>query len=198
MDSVCGHLPAAQDAWFARELDGLRASFDGAVLGGVRFKYQPVRSGRTEEEDLRLGMTRCDAIVVTGAGTGVKTPQEKLSRFRRTVGSFPLLVGAGCTLETVGETFAQADGVIVGSYFKEGHCAQGDLSAAHVARFMAKKSLCCAVGARDVYKRQALDGDTSEPSFTKLPMRHMPKRWLFSGWNCVPHTLPRWTAAGKE
>lgn len=135
LDSVCGHLPAAQDAWFARELDGLRASFDGAVLGGVRFKYQPVRSGRTEEEDLRLGMTRCDAIVVTGAGTGVKTPQEKLSRFRRTMGDFPLLVGAGCTLETVGETFAQADGVIVGSYFKEGHCAQGDLSAAHVARF---------------------------------------------------------------
>lgn len=164
LDSVCGHLPAAQDAWFARELDGLRASFDGAVLGGVRFKYQPVRSGRTEEEDLRLGMARCDAIVVTGAGTGVKTPQEKLSRFRRTVGSFPLLVGAGCTLETVGETFAQADGVIVGSYFKEGHCAQGDLSAAHVARFMAKKSLCCAVGARlPAHELEQLDTFVHEP-----------------------------------
>src|SRR6185369_14012030 len=25
-----------------------------------------------------------------------------------------------------------------------------------------------------------------------------PNTWLFSGWNCVPRMLPRWTAAGNS
>lgn len=139
LDSVCGHLAPFQDDMFARKLAQLRKTFDGAVLGGVRFKYQPVRSGRTEEEDLRLGMARCDAVVVTGAGTGVGTPVEKLRRFRKTLGDFPLVVGAGCTVETVPETFEMGDGAIVGSYFKEAHNAMGEVEPDYVERFMEAK-----------------------------------------------------------
>ena len=51
------------------------------LLGGVRFKYQPVHSGRTLEEDLRIGMERCDAIVCTGEGTGIPTPLGKVEEF---------------------------------------------------------------------------------------------------------------------
>ena len=139
LDSVCGHLAPFQDDMFARKLAQLRKTFDGAVLGGVRFKYQPVCSGRTEEEDLRLGMERCDAVVVTGTGTGIGTPVEKMRRFRKTLGDFPMVVGAGCTVETVPETFEVGDGAIVGSYFKEAHNAMGDVEAAYVARFMEAK-----------------------------------------------------------
>ena len=71
----------------------MRQKSRAAVLGGVCFKYQPVCSGRTLEEDLQLGMQRCDAIVVTGEDTGRPTPPDKLYAFREIVGDFPLVVG---------------------------------------------------------------------------------------------------------
>ena len=114
----------------------MRAGCGAAVLGGVRFKYQPVLSGRSEAEDLRLAMDRCDAIVATGDGTGKATPLDKLCRFRRLIGDFPLVVGAGVTAETVGESLQVCDGAIVGSWFKVGHRDTGDVNAAHVRSFM--------------------------------------------------------------
>ena len=107
-----------------------------SVLGGVRFKYQPVLSGRSVEEDLRLGMERCDAIVVTGAGTGINTELDKIKAFRQVTGSFPLVVGAGLTAETVREQLTYADGAIVGSWFKEEGKAVNPLDPQRVERFM--------------------------------------------------------------
>lgn len=143
IDSVCGHLSPGEDEKYAARLAELRAGLDVVLLGGVRFKYQPVCSGRSEEEDLRLGMERCDAIVVTGSGTGVATPHEKLLRFREAVGGFPLVVGAGCTPETLGETFADGDGAIVGSWFKQGHRDVGDVVPEYVEQFMREKRRVC-------------------------------------------------------
>ena len=120
MDSVCGHLKPNKEGAFLEKLKTMREDGDIFLLGGVRFKYQPVRSGRTLEEDLRLGMERCDAIVVTGAGTGISTDLEKIKTFRNILGNFPLIVGAGMTAETAREQLAFSDGAIVGSYFKEG------------------------------------------------------------------------------
>ena len=37
---------------------------------------------------------------------------------------FPVVVGAGITLNTVDETFQKADGAIVGSWIKEGHITE--------------------------------------------------------------------------
>lgn len=148
IDSVCGHLPPYLDDSFAQELEELRSGCSAVLLGGVRFKYQPVLSGRTEQEDLQLGMKRCDAIVVTGTGTGIETPQKKIDDFRRHLGNFPLIVGAGCTLDTVQETFANSDGAIIGSYFKDGHDAFGDLNRNYVDAYMKKKHLCCATDTR--------------------------------------------------
>ncbi len=90
-----------------------------AVLGGVRFKYQP-STGRTLEEDIAEGIERCDVIVTTGDGTGLETPMPKLRDFRRVMERFPLIVGAGVTAENVREQLAVCDGAIVGSYFKNG------------------------------------------------------------------------------
>jgi len=137
MDSVAGHLAPEADAEFAAELAGLRAGVDSLLLGGVRFKYQPVNSGRTEREDLLLGMERCDAFVITGEATGQETDVEKVKRFRSVVGgSFPLVIGAGLTASNVDDQLRDADGAIVGSYLKDTHVDTGLIVAEHVEKLM--------------------------------------------------------------
>lgn len=142
VDSVCGHLePGDEEAYFEM-IEGYRQDKKVAVIGGVRFKYQPYLSNRSLEEDLRIGMKHCDAIAVTGAGTGVNTDTEKISQFRNIVGDFPLIVAAGMTKETVKEKLSIGDAAIVGSTFKDTRKDTGDVSAAHVAEFMDEVRRC--------------------------------------------------------
>ena len=128
IDSVCGHLKRNADEKYARK------------LAGVRFKYQEVLSGRTLEEDLTLGAERCDAVVCTGLGTGEPTPFAKVREFKSVLKDFPVLVGAGVTLDTVQETFSLADGAIVGSWFKAGHHDYGAVKEEYVARMVERIS----------------------------------------------------------
>jgi len=76
--------------------------------------------------DVSLGETaaavefmRADAVIVTGGVTGepprIEDVREAKSRCRVHV-----LLGSGVTAENVAEFYADADGFIVGSYFKEG------------------------------------------------------------------------------
>lgn len=88
IDSVCGHLEPDLDEEYESALKFLRRDSDCTVLGGVRFKYQPVNSGRTLTEDLKIGMGRCDAVVCTGEGTGLTTPMEKVEKFKQILGDF--------------------------------------------------------------------------------------------------------------
>lgn len=90
---------------------------DLVVLGGVGFKYTKP-TGNSLEKDLAEGMSRCEAIVTTGEGTGIETPIRKLRNYRRIMGDFPLISGAGVTAGNVYEQLQVADGIIVGSYFK--------------------------------------------------------------------------------
>lgn len=151
LDSVCGHLrPGARkggtrgsdlrnqtcDEDFANRLAELRALYPVFLLGGVRFKYQPVLSKRSTEEDIALGMARCSAIVVTGAGTGIETGMEKIRQFRNVLGSFPLFIGAGMTADTCREQLAVADGAIVGSWFKRHGMTGEPVDAKRVREFM--------------------------------------------------------------
>lgn len=136
IDSVSGHARPAQDAKLTVYLDQLGGDRDIFLLGGVRFKYQPVASGRTLEEDLKVGMTRCDAVVVTGTGTGIPTELEKIKAFRAVLGDFPLIVGAGMTAETAAEQLSFADGAIVGSWFKEYGRTEYPVDENRVKRFL--------------------------------------------------------------
>ncbi|MBR5287439.1 MAG: membrane biogenesis protein [Clostridia bacterium] len=136
VDSVCGHLNPNRDEAYGKMIAEVRAKYPVFVLGGVRFKYQPVLSGRSLEEDLAIGMTRCDAIVVTGAGTGMDTDIEKISAFRGIMGDFPLIVGAGMTPESAPAQLAIADGGIVGSCFKYDGQAHNPMEEARVRAFM--------------------------------------------------------------
>lgn len=136
IDSVSGHLEPEEDIEFGKFINDCRKEYQGAVLGGVRFKYQPYKSGRTLEEDLKIGMERCDAIAVTGEGTGKLTPVEKLKEFREIVGDdFPLIVAAGVTPESFEKQCIYSDGIVVGSYLKDTYVDSGDVKAEHVRRF---------------------------------------------------------------
>ncbi len=136
VDSICGHLKPNRDEAYAKMIAEVRKKYPVFVLGGVRFKYQPVLSGRSLEEDLAIGMTRCDAIVVTGEGTGMDTDIEKIRALRSAMGDFPLIVGAGMTPESVPAQLAIADGGIVGSYFKHDGQAHHPMEEERVTRFM--------------------------------------------------------------
>ncbi len=94
-----------------------RMSPDIAVLGGVGFKFTKP-TGNPLGLDLEEARSRCEAIVTTGEGTGIETPIEKLREYKRVLGNFPLIVGAGINLENVYESLMNCDGAIVGSYFK--------------------------------------------------------------------------------
>ncbi|MEK4484285.1 BtpA/SgcQ family protein [Psychrobacillus sp. FSL H8-0484] len=137
LDSVAGHLHLDEDREFDEWITNARKQTNAFVLGGVRFKYQPYLSGRTLEEDLTIGMTRCDAIVVTGEGTGLETDITKIKEFRRIMGNdFPLVIGAGLTADNFKEQLEVADAAIVGSYLKDTFKDDGNVSVENVRHFM--------------------------------------------------------------
>lgn len=142
IDSVCGDLKPEHEPYFVQRLNKHRYIHDLAVLGGVRFKYQPVLSGRSVKEDLTLGMDRCDAIVCTGAGTGIETPIDKVEEFKSNIGDFPVIVGAGVTLSNAVETMNKCDGMIVGSWFKYNHDACNMVNEDFVREFMSVIQSC--------------------------------------------------------
>lgn len=135
-DSVSGHLDPEQDKKFHEFFLKERETCKAVILGGVRFKYQYHRSGRSIQEDLKIGMERCDAIGVTGSATGVETDMEKIHSFREIIGDFPLIVCAGMTPKNCTEQLQIADGGVVGSYFKDYHIDRGDVYYPHVVEFM--------------------------------------------------------------
>ncbi|HET6356860.1 BtpA/SgcQ family protein [Streptomyces sp.] len=88
-----------------------------AILADARVKHsQPLvyPDLATEVRDLSQ---RADGIIVSGELTGVETsPADLLTARKATRG--PLLVGSGVTPENLPSVYANADGFIVGSYFK--------------------------------------------------------------------------------
>lgn len=136
LDSVAGHLTPEDDSAFEQFIAQQRLESDIAVFGGVRFKYQPYKSGRSLEEDLTLGMQRCDAIVVTGDATGEETSVNKIREFKAIIGDFPLIIGAGITVDNCQQQLALASGAVVGSYFKDTFKDTGNVCAEHVIQLM--------------------------------------------------------------
>ena len=94
---------------------------DIVVLGGVWPKYYTPMASSDLEEDLRTGMERAEAIVVTGKKTGQRTPTDKIKQYRSIIGNHPLIVGSGLTAQNAYEKLCIADGAIVGTYFKFGN-----------------------------------------------------------------------------
>lgn len=136
IDSVVGHIKPRDEATMEAFLELERANCDAALIGGVRFKYQPILSENTVEKDLIIAMDRCDGICVTGEATGATTPLDKIIQFKETIKDFPLIVAAGITKETLISQMQVADAAIVGSYFKDTRKDTGDVCGEHVKEIM--------------------------------------------------------------
>lgn len=136
IDSVCGHMSPEEEETYVHELKEYRTKYNGVVLGGVRFKYYDILSGRTLQEDLLIGSERCDAIVCTGSGTGIETPIQKVKEFKALLRDFPVIVGAGVFLSNAVETIKRCEGMIVGSWFKYAHNAYNMVNELYVREFM--------------------------------------------------------------
>ena len=114
------HVPIKKINRFYEKYDEYRQQLflNGVVLGGVWPKYYTPLQGSNLEEDLKQGMQRADAIVVTGEGTGKETPLPKIKLFRKIIDDHPLIVGAGLTPQNAYEQLKIADGAIVGTSLK--------------------------------------------------------------------------------
>ena len=85
----------------------------------------------TLEEDLLIAKTD-DVVVVTGNATGEETDLDKIKLFRKNLGYFPLIVGAGVNSKNICEQLQFADGAIVGSYLKDNFEDNGEVDSTHV------------------------------------------------------------------
>ncbi len=132
IDSVVGHVKPRDEATLQAFFDLERSDYDGYVLGGVRFKYQPLLSTKSLKEDLDISKTRCDGVCVTQDRTGQETSLDKIKEFRNILGDFPLIVAAGVTANNIKDSFEIVDGAIIGSYFKDNFKDEGDVCEEHV------------------------------------------------------------------
>ena len=102
----------------ARELIALRRhiSADVRILADVHVKHA---AHLTTIEEAALDATRNgpDGLIVTGIGTGKRTPPETLQAVKQ-VTDLPVFVGSGVRIDNLA-TYREADGFIVGTSLKE-------------------------------------------------------------------------------
>ena len=134
------HVAGKYERWGELNFNGYKIvkekHNDIMVFGGVWPKYYRPILGSFLERDLKTGMERAEAIVVTGEGTGIETPIEKIKEFREILGNHPLIIGAGLNLENAYEQLKFADGAIVGSCFKIGENTRNQMDKYKVRDFM--------------------------------------------------------------
>lgn len=136
IDSVVGHVKPRDEATLQAFFDLERSEYDGCLIGGVRFKYQPMLSINTLEEDLKIATGRCDGVCVTQDRTGQETSLDKINDFRNTLKEFPLIVAAGVTKDNIKDSLSICDAAIVGSYFKDNFKDEGEVEESHVKEIM--------------------------------------------------------------
>lgn len=79
----------------------------------------------TEEVADLLQRAGADAVIVSGQATGGATDPQQVREARRAAGEAPVLVGSGCTLDSLERFRGLADGFIVGSSLKrDGRASQ--------------------------------------------------------------------------
>lgn len=78
-----------------------------------------------------------DGVILTGSSTGhAANPKDLDDVYGHT--KLPILIGSGVTKENIDKYLYKANGLIIGSYFKEGGDWVNDLSEERVEKFMNK------------------------------------------------------------
>jgi membrane complex biogenesis BtpA family protein len=78
-----------------------------------------------------------DALIVSGAGTGLPTDLGEATRLRRAVPEAPILIGSGVTPDNLAKLAGTADGAIVGSSLREGGIAGRPVDAGRARELVA-------------------------------------------------------------
>lgn len=138
IDSVIGHVVPRDEPSLQAFFKLYRSRTTAKLLGGVRFKYQPVKSEKTVEEDLILAKERCDVICVTQDATGEETSLTRIKEFRKAIKDFPLFVCAGITADNIDKQLPYMDGMVIGSFFKDTYHDSGKVCKEHVDLLMDK------------------------------------------------------------
>ena len=92
------------------------------IFADVHVKHAVPLGNWTIEDAARDTVERglADALIVSGAGTGLETELADVERVRRAAPATKILLGSGVTLANVREYLPVADGFIVGSSLKTG------------------------------------------------------------------------------
>ncbi len=108
------------------------------VIADVRVKHASPISNRSLCDEARDLGHRCmaSAIAVSGSATGEEADPKDVE-VAKACSNKPVYVASGVTLENVDKYF-MADGVIVGTYFKEGGVTTNPVDVLRVRRFVNK------------------------------------------------------------
>lgn len=79
-----------------------------------------------------------DAILVSGPLTGQPAEQSDLRKVRDAVDTVPVFANTGVTIDNVADVLAIADGIVIGTHFKEGGITWNKVDRDRVKRFMDK------------------------------------------------------------
>lgn len=92
------------------------------IFADVHVKHAVPLGGGSIEAAARDTIERglADALIVSGAGTGMAADITDVERVRRACPSATILLGSGVTLANVHDFLASADGFIVGTSLKKG------------------------------------------------------------------------------
>ena len=115
----------------ARELLDLRKRLgcDVKILADVHVKHA-AHLTTVEEAALDADRNRPDGLIVSGIGTGKRTPPENLAKVKQMT-SLPVFVGSGVRIDNL-STYRAADGFIVGTILKEGGRIDAPIDPDHV------------------------------------------------------------------
>lgn len=108
------------------------------VWADVNVKHSAALADRPVEEQVADTIQRglADAVIASGSATGQPTALGEVKRFRQAAGETPVFVGSGVCRDNVQQFLLHADGVIVGSAFKEGRSATEQVDRMAVRDFM--------------------------------------------------------------
>jgi membrane complex biogenesis BtpA family protein len=79
-----------------------------------------------------------DAILVSGPLTGQPAQQSDLRKVRDAVEAVPVFANTGVNIDNVADVLAIADGIVIGTHFKEGGITWNKVDRDRVKRFMDK------------------------------------------------------------
>ena len=110
-----------------------------AIWADVDVKHSAPLGVRPMEDEVSDAVERglCDAVLVTGYGTGQSVDLDTLMRVKR-ISKVPVYAASGVTHDTVREILSACDGVIVGSALRADGKAGGPIDPKRAAEFVAR------------------------------------------------------------